>query len=334
MQYATRLANPDVAQCYPLHVSGPVNWAADGAADSTSTWVYELVLPDLPAGHIIVPSFASYDNDANYRYQFALSTADQEYSLNPVPGQVPVQAPAKETKAESKGKVSDKAEVSCHIDCWHSEQPIRAAKVRLTVTTPSQPMRYLLTVTIRELTHSATIETSQHNICISVPASISQMQATPDLKQRICSPTALAMALSVFEPAPTWHDTVQACYDPQTRAYGAWPLAIRWASRHGIVGAVEALNGWHDAIEILHTGTPLVCSIHFAKGKLKGAPLSHTGGHLVLLYGLAGDKVLVRDPAAETDETVDRSYSMQEFTEAWLRRRGAAYIFCKHVLDR
>lgn len=335
MEYATRLANPDVARCYPLNVSGPVSWASKATTDSTPGWTCELALPDVPTGHIIIPSFACYDNDPNYDYQFSLSASDHEYSLNPVPGLVSAKVPATGSKKDKPtDKAPNKAEVSCHIDCWHSEHAIIAPKIRLTFNAPSQPVRYLLTVTVRELELTAPIETSHHNICIEVPASISQMQAAADLKQRICSPTALAMALSVFEPAPNWPDTVEACYDPQTRAYGAWPLAIQWASRHGIVGAVEALNGWREAIEILQTGVPLVCSIRFAKGKLEGAPLTQTGGHLVLLYGLAGDKVLVRDPAGETNETVDRSYSMEEFSEAWLRRRGAAYIFCRDAQDR
>jgi hypothetical protein len=302
--------------------------------------MYELELPDLPSGHVIVPSFARHDDDPDYSFQFSLLTSGQELTSGQASGQewrlnsVPAEVLFAESKAKKNvGKSNNNVAISCHIDCWHSEQPIRSPRIRLSIKAKSIPTRYLLTVTVRVLEQTAQIETSHHNICVQVPASFSQMQAAADLKQRICSPTALAMALSVFDSAPNWHDTVQACYDPQTRAYGAWPLAIHWASRQGILGAVEALNGWHEAVEVLQTGTPLVCSISFAKGKLEGAPLTQTGGHLVMLYGLAGDKVLVRDPAGETDKTVDRSYSMQEFTEAWLRRRGAAYIFCKDIQD-
>ena len=70
----------------------------------------------------------------------------------------------------------------------------------------------------------------------------------------------------------------------------------------------------------------MVASIRFAAGGLAGAPLAATGGHLVLLRGIGDGAVVVNDPAAPPAE-VERRYSTEEFAAAWLRWRGAAYVF-------
>jgi hypothetical protein len=62
--------------------------------------------------------------------------------------------------------------------------------------------------------------------------------------------------------------------------------------------------------------------------------MPQTGGHLVMLYGIQGEYILVKDPAAATDTEVDRRYQVNEFSEAWLRRRGAAYIFCTNIVSQ
>ena len=53
-----------------------------------------------------------------------------------------------------------------------------------------------------------------------------------------------------------------------------------------------------------------------------------------MVYGLHGDHVLARDPAAATNEEVERRYRMDEFGEAWLKRRGATYIFCNTLRSK
>ena len=75
-------------------------------------------------------------------------------------------------------------------------------------------------------------------------------------------------------------------------------------------------------------GQPLVCSIRFKEGGLKGSPLKQTQGHLVCVYGLENNKVLALDPAAEDSENVERQYDLKEFSRAWLEERGAIYYFC------
>ena len=59
--------------------------------------------------------------------------------------------------------------------------------------------------------------------------------------------------------------------------------------------------------------------------ELPGAPLTDTGGHLVVVYGAGPAEVAVCDPAAAEGEVV-RVYPAAAFSRAWLRQRGAAYI--------
>ena len=313
MDYVIRLAANCAPGHYPLAVGDQAQWQSVGE----SRWRLTLDLPDVPSAHIIVPSFSMVLADGgSYRFRFTLQTTST-HPLTPVPS--PPDASSQTQVAEAS------TQVSSHIDCWHSATALVQPKVLLEVQTPQRPQTYLVVVSIRPLAL-----TPPDQACTSlraeVPGSFSQMEADPAIRRRICSPTALAMAMSRFANAPGWPETVAACYDEATKAYGVWPLAIQWASRHGVLGAVEVFSDWLAPLACLEAGVPLVCSIRFSKDQLKGAPLAQTGGHLVLLYGIEGDQVLVKDPAADSASQVDRRYNAESFTRAWLAHRGAAYV--------
>ena len=108
--------------------------------------------------------------------------------------------------------------------------------------------------------------------------------------------------------------------------YGMWPLAIRAASRFGVIGAVELLSDWSMVLTCLAQQRPVVASIRYAQGALQGAPQAASHGHLVVVYGIDDSQVLVNDPAAPDRGSVSRRYNINEFSEAWFRHRGAAYI--------
>ena len=135
------------------------------------------------------------------------------------------------------------------------------------------------------------------------------------------------MALSRLDPQANFVNSVAACHDVATNAYGVWPLAINFGARLGFAGAVETFTDWSFPEQLLEQGIPLVCSVRWDKDTLKNAPMPSSQGHLVVLYGLNQDQVLVMDPAAATDDQVPRRYDAQEFSTAWLARRGAAYVF-------
>ena len=110
MEFALRLANDVIG--YPLPTAGAAAWhetqtEADGAA-----WVTRVDLPPVPPGHIIVPSFCQIDARST-KHQFELRTGRHDWPLNPVP--------ASEHSPTASGHT---AQVSCHIDCWHTHSPL------------------------------------------------------------------------------------------------------------------------------------------------------------------------------------------------------------------
>lgn len=311
MEFVTRLASSSTQ--YPLPTQGETTWqqAPKGG------WQTELELPPLPKDHIVVPSFCTLD-DAQAPYQFTLHTPADRYALNPVP-----------SRPEDRLNPRPAAEISCHIDCWHTHNKVNGARILLQVGCEHAPTRYLLTVSLRplELADEEVPLPPATSIMVDVPENISQMTAAENIRARICSPTALAMALSAMHKQVDWSAAVAACYDPLTKAYGAWPLAIRHAASYNTIAAVECFSRWSEVVQVLQAGSPLVCSIRFGKEQLQSAPLAQTGGHLVVLHGIEGNSVLVKDPAARQHADVAHRYLAAEFSRAWLQRRGAAYIF-------
>ena len=142
----------------------------------------------------------------------------------------------------------------------------------------------------------------------------------------ICSPACLAMTLRGFDQRVELLDVAQDCYDPASKIYGVWPNAIRAAALRGSIGATEAFASWDAAEAVLDQGYPLVASIRFDAGKLPGAPLPRTAGHLVVIHGTSPECVVTNDPAAPNVASVPRTYPADAFTQAWLSHRGAAYI--------
>ena len=310
MEFVTRLASS--AAQYPLPIHGHLQWQPAGAGD----WYTEVSLPALPAEHIVVPSFSQLSPSSS-RFQFALSVQGHDFLLNPVPATL-----------QDRPAALDATLISTHIDCWHTHASIDSARLRLWVRQTPKPEHYLMTCTARPLqldVEDIPLPPAIH-VQAEVPAYLSQMSAAEQIRHRICSPTALSMALSHWHTDIDWPGITAGCLDPLTGAYGSWPLAIREAAQLGHLGAVECCDQWHEIVRCLQQGFPVVCSIRFEAGTLRGAPLSATAGHLVVLYGLDHHQVQVRDPAGATSAEVDRRWDVKEFARAWLQRRGAAYI--------
>ena len=311
MIHKQRFADTNIKERFPLELDGDINWTQSGS----STWVGIMQTPQIPANHIIVPSYSSLKNIGEY--QFSLQ-AKSQHTLYPIPSPKDYN-PQKETN-----------EVSGHIDCWHTKSDIGIAEVRIKINQKSKPQDYLLTLSIRNLTKQNAAKIPNTNLKTNPPQRFSQKSKNKTIRDRICSPTATAMALSLSSDSTDWDEIIDDCFDPATKAFGSWPLAIKSAAKHGFIGSVETTENWEDAIKVLATGQPLVCSIRFKEDELKGSPLKQTQGHLVCVYGLEDNKVLALDPAAEGAKNVERQYDLKEFSKAWLRERGAIYYFC-HV---
>ncbi len=326
MEFSIRLAEGNAHHYYPLPVTGQAQWHRDEAGG----WRTSVALGDLPAGQIVVPSFSQPGPQPDHQFVLTTTAATDRGVTVPLH---PVPAPADLQKTNA----AVNAPVTSHIDCWHTAEDVAGVQVHLHLQprAGSAPADYLLNLSTRpvNLSDKAMHEAGSAQLPDSrvqpAPTPYSQMTAAAELRQRICSPTALAMALSLYPQAPSWQDTISACLDRATGAYGVWPLAIRWAGSCGVLAGVETFSSWQGVQQILDGNTPIVCSIRFDKDALPGAPMQQSGGHLVLLTGLQGDRVQVYDPAAADPESVPRTYPTDAFARAWLQRRGAAYLFSR-----
>lgn len=311
MNFVTRLATRTDIN-YPLPIDAELTWTQSG-----STWCCEIPLPDLPENHIVAPSLSMLD--ASAAYTFTIEARDvAPVNLQRVPA---------ETDAH-KASGGSEAHFSTHIDCWHTHRTVHNVLVSARVISESPPANALLTVSCRALQAAVDCDLSAE-VVLPQPDPISQMEALPPIRQRICSPTALTMCLSAIVDTPPWQEITAKCLDPLTRAYGSWPVAVRAANDYGVHGAVELLYDWGSVHDTLASGVPIVCSINFKQGELDDAPLQQTAGHLVLLYGYDKNRAWVLDPAGNTKNEVPKRYDLEQFSKAWLHQRGAAYIFCR-----
>lgn len=331
MQASFRYGDAVSAKRYPLPVSTAPVWRMEGGLATAS-----IPVPPCPGGHILVPSVSLPQPDAPF--QCTLERAGAVWPLETVPSTRPRDgnSPQNEDHSPEDGDTprdeddlpfttapTGGGEISTHIDCFHTEQDIPETRLLIRLPGTEPPERFLVTLSIRPLLIDPEIP-QDARMLLTPPPAISQMQGPAPIRTRICSPTALAMTLAAAQPDISWQAVVDACFDG--RFYGSWPLAIRCAGSHGRIGAVEAITSWEPVLRVLGTGSPVVASIRFAPGELPGTPLACSKGHLVTVYGIDGDQVLVNDPAAPDAASVPRTYDLRAFTRAWLRRRGAAYL--------
>ncbi|MFV2090953.1 MAG: C39 family peptidase, partial [Pseudomonadales bacterium] len=264
------------------------------------------------AATIIAPSYSML-GQPDYAFQFTLSTPQGDYPLPVVPS------------SERLADPSDK-QISTAIDCFHTLKKIGPSRLIVTCHSPLAPERYLLAVSVRPTELAPPLGDCFAEVRTKLPPSHSQMLENPRISAGICSPVSTAMVLGLHKPAVSVGSIISACYDPVTRMYGMWPLAIRSASSVDCLGAVELFRNWEPVNACLERGVPVVASIRYRKGELPGAPLAATGGHLVVVHGLHDHRVLVNDPAAPNHGSVGRNYPVDAFAAAWFQHRGAAYV--------
>jgi hypothetical protein len=158
-----------------------------------------------------------------------------------------------------------------------------------------------------------------------------------------CSPTSLTMVLGYYgrQPAPASYSWVasgypdpvvaqvaRSTYDVGWSGTGNWSFNMAYANTLGLDAFVTRLNDLRDAERFIAAGIPLAASISFSSGQLTGAPISSTPGHLVVIVGFtANGSVVVNDPAAPSNTSVQRVYNRAQFEAAWMRKSsGAVYV--------
>jgi hypothetical protein len=123
-------------------------------------------------------------------------------------------------------------------------------------------------------------------------------------------------------------------FDPAYDGTGNWSFNAAWAASLTGHAFVTRLRDLRDAERFVDAGIPLVASVAYPPGALRGAPTHGTDGHLVVVRGFtaAGD-VVANDPGAPTDRSVRRTYDRGDFERAWLRGSGGL-VYVIHAGDR
>ena len=152
-----------------------------------------------------------------------------------------------------------------------------------------------------------------------------------------CSPSSVAMVLSHAGRLPPGTDIPAAArqvHDPAWTGTGNWSFNTAWAA--GLAGHafVTRLRDLRDAERFVDAGIPLVASVAYPRGALRGAPTHGTDGHLVVIRGFKADgDVVTNDPGAPTDRSVRRTYDRGEFERAWLGGSGGT-VYVIHRDDQ
>ncbi|WP_141015633.1 C39 family peptidase [Nocardioides sambongensis] len=153
-----------------------------------------------------------------------------------------------------------------------------------------------------------------------------------------CSPTSTSMVLGYYGALPKarayrwvprdhtnpWVDyAARMTYDHDYDGTGNWPFNTAYAAPRAGKAFVTRLRSLREAERFIVAGIPLVVSIAFDRGELDGAPISSSGGHLLVIRGFnkAGD-VVVNDPAAANNKGVRRTYRRDQLEKIWLEASG------------
>ncbi len=157
----------------------------------------------------------------------------------------------------------------------------------------------------------------------------SQMVASKQIKERICSPTSISMVVDYYRKKSSIIDLSKLTYNKQHDMYGLWPAGIWAASRYGLLGYIYRFSLWQEVTWLLAKKIPVIASINYDEGELTGAPMNKTPGHLVVIKGIEKTHVVVNDPAAPDEESVERKYDLNQFSRHWFRKKGIGYVlFC------
>jgi hypothetical protein len=167
---------------------------------------------------------------------------------------------------------------------------------------------------------------------------LSQMTWQEEGGRGWCSPTSVAMVLAHAGRLPSATDIPRAAAEVVDPAYGDgtgnWPFNTAWAA--GLAGQafVTRLHDLRDAERFVDAGIPLVASVAYPPGALRGAPTRGTDGHLVVIRGFTADgDVVANDPAAPTGRSVRRTYDRGQLERAWLDGSGGL-VYVVHRDDQ
>jgi hypothetical protein len=138
-----------------------------------------------------------------------------------------------------------------------------------------------------------------------------------------CSAAALAMLLRFHGIAADVAEVARGVHDAAYGGTGNWAFNAAYAGAHGLRAAVAYLRGIDHVAAFLDAGLPVAISIAWESGELDGAPLDRSDGHLLVVRGIAEDRVFVNDPA---QRGVATRYDRGALDALFRRHGGIVYV--------
>jgi hypothetical protein len=150
-----------------------------------------------------------------------------------------------------------------------------------------------------------------------------------------CSATSTAMIVSYWtgytglcEPAVM--AAVDGVYDFVYDGTGNWTFNTAYAGSYGLNASVRRFSSMEQIEYWVAQGVPVAFSYAWNVGELTGAAVASSSGHLSVIVGFDGQgNPIVNDPAAATDEAVQRTYLRSELEPLWLENSGGVVYLIK-----
>lgn len=144
-----------------------------------------------------------------------------------------------------------------------------------------------------------------------------------------CSPTSTSMVMEFFGANFTTMENCDAIYDPQYDLFGNWGRSVSRAGEVGLDAWLARFRNWDQVKAHIAQGVPIIASIRFREGEVKGFLYKSTAGHLLVIRGFdANGDVIVNDPARR-DGGDGPVYPAGEFAKAWFDNGGVGYVIRK-----
>ena len=154
---------------------------------------------------------------------------------------------------------------------------------------------------------------------------LTQRDLPASIAGRTCCPTCVTMVLAHFAGTPALAAVAEAIRDPEHGIYGNWLRSTAVAAGLGRPLRARQARSWAAVAGWLRRGVPLIASIAYEEGRLPGAVMPRTDGHLVVVIGLDGrGGVVVHDPAGVEGERL--TLDAAAFGRAWAGHGAVALV--------
>jgi Peptidase_C39 like family len=172
------------------------------------------------------------------------------------------------------------------------------------------------------------------------PANWGTLLPVPECSQMVyeggnvwCSPTSTSMVVAYWMGlgnCSLMPGAADGIYDWVYDGTGNWPFNTAYAATFGLQASVRRFTNMNEIESWVKQGVPVVFSYAWNKGDLTGAAVGSSSGHLSVIVGFdASGNPIVNDPAAATNEDVQRTYLRSELESLWLSNSGGTVYLIK-----